>query len=186
MDNLVRIEGYYSQSELETIAEKWEKLDDFIRFYSENPPPVPMTPPDDGVYVDDIVSGVVLMRVAQYQVQLFICKPNAVIPDHTHPNADACEVHITGMMFHKNGRTVLNKARIDRRNDDGLSHPHGRVLEIKSTDLHGAECSEKGGAFLTFQKWNEGHDPSSLGIDWDGSAVGEDHGEMIKDGKVFI
>jgi hypothetical protein len=187
MDTLIRIDNYFSMEELEDIAdESWHTLDDFIAWYADCPPPVPMTPPDDGVYVDDIVFGIVMLRVKQFQVQLFICKPNAIIPDHIHPHADAAEVYISGMMFSKKGKTVLNQNRIDRRTEDGMSYPHGRIIRIDADDVHGAECSKQGGTFLTFQKWQDGHKPTSLGIDWEGQTVGEQHSEMIEDGKVFV
>ena len=185
MDTLIRMPPYFTMEELEDVSESWETLDDFISWYSQNPPAVPMTPPEDGVYVDDIVFGIVLLRVKQFQVQLFICKPNAIIPDHVHPKADAAEIYVSGMMFSKKGKTVLNQARIDRRTDDGMSYPHGRIIRIDSEDVHGAECSSKGGTFLTFQKWHDGHKPSSLGISWEGMTVGNQHSEMIENGTVF-
>jgi len=186
MAPLIRMPEYFSRKDLETISNSWKTLDNFIAWYAEYPPPVPMTPPDDGVYCDDIVFGVVLLRVKQYQVQMFIAKPNAIIPDHVHPNADAAEIFVSGMMFSKKGKTVLNQARIDRRTPEGMSYPHGRIIRINAGDLHGAECSSKGGAFLTFQKWQEGHKPTSLGINWVGKTVGNEHTEMVTEQIVHV
>ena len=177
--------SYYSMKELEKISESWDCIEDFILFYAENPPPVPMAPPDNGVYVDDIVYGVVMLRVKQYQCQLFICKPNAIIPEHTHPHADASEVHISGMLFSKRGHPLLTKEIMDMRNEDGLEAAHGRVIKIGCTDKHNAESSDKGGAFLTFQKWHDGYIPSSLGIDWEGDTGGPNHTQMIDDQVLF-
>ena len=179
------IHSYYSMKELEEISESWDCLEDFMTFYSDHPPPVPMAPPDNGVYVDDIVYGVVMLRVKQYQCQLFICKPNAIIPEHTHPHADASEAHITGMLFSKRGHAVMRQTYIDQRNEDGLELPHGRVVKIGCKDRHSATSSTKGGAFLTFQKWHDGYTPDSLGIDWEGTTVGPDHTQMIDDQVVF-
>ena len=177
--------NYYSMERLEKISEEWTCIEDFIEFYADHPPPVPMAPPENGVYVDDIVYGVVMLRVKQYQCQLFICKPNAIIPEHTHPNADASEVHISGMLFSKRGHPLLTKEIMDMRNEDGLEAAHGRVIKIGCTDKHNAESSDKGGAFLTFQKWHEGHTPDSLGIDWEGTTVGLGHKNMIEEGTMF-
>ena len=180
------IHQYHSQEELEHLSTAWETLEDFMEFYSCNPPPVPMAPPHDGVYIDDIVYGVVMLRVKQFQCQLFICKPNAIIPEHTHPNADSSEVHISGMMFNKRGRQVVTQEILDIRTKDGLEYPHGRAIKIACTDKHKATSGPRGGAFLVFQKWHEGHSPTSLGIDWNGESVGEDHTEMIKEQNVHV
>jgi len=177
--------NYYSMQELEKISEDWDTVEDFIMFYSEHPPPVPMAPPENGVYIDDIVYSVVMLRIKQYQCQLFICKPNAVIPEHTHPNAEASEVTISGMLFKKRGHAVIRQEYIDQKNDDGMALPHGRVVKIGCTDKHSAKSGNKGGAFLTFQKWHDGHTPDSLGIDWEGETVGSDHTQMIDDQVVF-
>ena len=176
--------GYYTLKELEVISDTWENIEDFISFYSENPPPVPLTPPS-GVYVDDIAWGIVMMRVKQFQCQLFICKPNAIIPEHNHPHSDAAEVHISGMMFSKRGHAIINAERLKAISDDGLESVHGKTIKIGSKDKHNASSGPNGGAFLVFQKWHEGYSPGSLGIDWEGDAVGEEHKNMIKKQTMF-
>ena len=180
-----KIHNYYSQKELDEISEDWTCIEDFMNWYSEYPPPVPMAPPENGVYIDDIVYGVVMIRIKQYQCQLFICKPNAVIPEHTHPNAESSEVHISGMMFNKRGRQIITQKILDIRNEDGLEYTHGKVIKIGSKDRHKATSGACGGAFLVFQHWHEGKTPDSLGIDWVGEGVGPEHENMIEDRTMF-
>ena len=43
------------------------------------------TPIKNGLLFIEGVSGIVLYRVKCFQVELFICQPNLVIPEHTHP-----------------------------------------------------------------------------------------------------
>ena len=45
------------------------------------------------------VSGVVLYRRDNFQVELFICQPNTIIPEHTHPDVDSYECFLYGMKF---------------------------------------------------------------------------------------
>ena len=43
------------------------------------------------------VSGIVLYRNKNYQVELFICQPNIIIPEHKHPDVDSYECFLYGM-----------------------------------------------------------------------------------------
>ena len=49
------------------------------------------TPIKNGLLFIEGVSGIVLYRNEQFQVELFICQPNLVIPEHTHPDVDSYE-----------------------------------------------------------------------------------------------
>ena len=53
------------------------------------------------------VSGVVLYRKDNFQVELFICQPNTIIPEHTHPDVDSYELFLYGMKFTHSGETVI-------------------------------------------------------------------------------
>ena len=44
------------------------------------------TPFKDSLLFIEGVSGIVLYRRDGYQVELFICQPNTIIPEHTHPD----------------------------------------------------------------------------------------------------
>ena len=45
----------------------------------------------------DGISGVTIYRKEQFQVQLFICEPNTLIKEHSHPNIDSYEVFLSGI-----------------------------------------------------------------------------------------
>jgi quercetin dioxygenase-like cupin family protein len=100
--------------------------------------------------------GVVLYRKEPYQVELFNVKPNSVIPPHIHPNVDSYEVYISGdVSFFCN-----NKWYEDLK--------VGWYLRVLPTEWHEAKFGERGGCFLSIQKWMNGAEPRFIGDDWDG------------------
>lgn len=99
---------------------------------------------------DDQLSGVVLYRQPPYQVQLFLVPPNCEIDDHTHPNVDSYEVYVNG--------------DVDFRVNGEISSEH--VIRIHPTTSHGGSFGERGGCFISVQKWLNDVTPSSVGADW--------------------
>jgi len=66
------------------------------------------TPFKDPLLFIEGVSGVVLYRRDNFQVELFICQPNTVIPEHTHPDVDSYECFLYGMKFTHGGTASKN------------------------------------------------------------------------------
>ena len=125
------------------------------------------------------VSGVVLYRVKPYQVELFICQPNLIIPEHTHPDVDSYELFLYGMKFTHSGETVMSK-------DDALEEENGyplnayQTIRVKPNDLHGGTASDKGGAFISIQHWLNDVEPTHVSSNWDGNSMGTKHSEQAK------
>jgi hypothetical protein len=112
------------------------------------------TPSDASLVHQKDTYGVVLYRQAPYQVELFNVKPNSEIVPHLHPNVDSFEVYIGGdIKFMCNGvafdQTVL-----------------GAKIRVLPNSWHGGLFGEKGGCFLSVQKWLNGVPPSFVGNDW--------------------
>jgi hypothetical protein len=115
----------------------------------------PIEPPlEDMLDFSGNLSGLVLYRSGQYQVQLFIIKEDAVIKAHCHPNVDSYEVTVSGKVaFEVNGY----------RHEDRALWDHVRVLPEA---MRTAYIGKGGGAFISVQKWLNGVKPSSVGWDW--------------------
>ena len=116
------------------------------------------------------VVGVTIYRDDPFQVQLFTCTPNGVIPPHTHPNVDSYEVSLRGMEFDLHGETVLPLFWTMTPSGDKKSNlpcTHYQVIRVLPHSLHGAKAHETGGCFMSVQRWLNGVKPSSVGNDWE-------------------
>jgi hypothetical protein len=128
------------------------ELTAFLHFWLLMKPLMP--PMEDSLDFSGNLSGIVIYRSGQYQVQLFIIAPDAVIKPHCHPNVDSYEVTVCGeVAFEVNGF----------RHEDRALWDHVRVLP---TDEHTAYVGKGGGAFISVQKWLNGIKPTSVGWDW--------------------
>lgn len=116
----------------------------------------PFRPPlDNSINHNGVISGTVLYRQPPYQVQLFIVPPNSEIKSHIHPDVDSYEVYMTG--------------DIKFWSDDVLyetTNP-GMFIRVHPQSPHGGDFGEKGGCFLSVQKWLNGVEPTSVGNNWD-------------------
>ena len=132
------------------------------------------TPIDKGLLFIEGVSGIVLYRQKPFQVELFICQPNLVIPEHTHPDVDSYEVFLYGMKFTHSGQTLLNE-------EEALEHQNGypinayQTIRVKPNDIHGGTASNKGGAFISIQHWLNDVNPSHVSSNWSGNSMGKQH-----------
>jgi quercetin dioxygenase-like cupin family protein len=75
------------------------------------------TPMKNGLVFIEGVSGIVLYRVKSFQVELFICQPNCVIPQHTHPDVDSYECFLYGMKFTHSGETIIDHEEAFKEED---------------------------------------------------------------------
>jgi hypothetical protein len=113
-----------------------------------------MPPVDNTLDFSGNLSGLSIYRSGQYQVQLFLLQPNAVIKSHCHPNVDSYEVTVSGKVaFEVDGY----------RHEDRAIWDHVRVLP---TAEHTAYIGDTGGSFISVQKWLNGIKPTSVGWDW--------------------
>lgn len=117
------------------------------------------TPSDAKLVQYGACLGVVLYRHEQYQVQLFITPPNSKIEPHIHPNVDSYEVYVNGDI-----EFMCNDVWY-RDTGDGVSRL-GESIRVLPSSWHGGNFGERGGCFLSVQKWLNGVKPSSVGEDW--------------------
>jgi quercetin dioxygenase-like cupin family protein len=113
-----------------------------------------MNVPEDAIHFYNKVSGLVLYRQDEFQVELFITQPMTSGLSHIHPNVDSFEVYLSGdISFVCQGET-FNKNKL------------GDSLRIRPDYWHGGDFNENGGAFLSIQKWLNGVKPTSIVTDW--------------------
>ncbi len=145
----------------------------FAKLCIENPR---ATPPSvyDGVTRVGNFTGLVLMRAGQYQVQLWILEPGAEAPEHSHPSIDQILVYVTGEIdFTLNGKPVLEEAAEKVEGD--MCSLNGRWHRVKPGKKHSARAGLAGGAFIAYQHWEDGTDPQSAHLDWEGDPMDETH-----------
>jgi hypothetical protein len=115
----------------------------------------PLRPPlDNALDFSGSLSGLVLYRSGQYQVQLFLLQENCDIKPHYHPNCDSYELAVRGdVKFEINGVRYENRELWD-------------TVRVRPTDLHMGYVEAGGGAFISVQHWLNSVPPTSVGWDW--------------------
>jgi hypothetical protein len=101
-------------------------------------------------------AGVTLYRKGQFQVELFIVKPNSVIIPHIHPNVDSYEDYLAGDIDF-----ILEDKLCNYLN---VSEP----LRVYPNTWHGGVFGDRGGTFVSIQQWLNGVTPKFVGDDWVG------------------
>jgi len=125
------------------------------------------------------VSGIVLYRSKPYQVELFICQPNLIIPEHTHPDVDSYELFLYGMKFTHSGETVMSEEEA-LEEQDGYPINAYQTIRVKPNDLHGGTASKEGGAFISIQHWLNDVEPTHVSSNWNGNSMGKQHSDQAK------
>jgi len=131
---------------------KFDDLEAFLHFWMVNKQIIP--PETTPTNHNGSLSGCVLYRDGQYQVQLFIVKPNSEIPPHIHPNVDSYEVYLSGDINFMCNDKWFNQNKF------------GSYIRVKENSYHGGKFGERGGCFLSVQKWLNGVEPTSVGENW--------------------
>ena len=116
--------------------------------------------------------GVVLYRQGEYQVELFNVKPNSEIPAHIHPNVDSYEVFVGGDINFMCDEVWYKQEQI------------GAYIRVKPNSWHGGLFGERGGCFLSIQKWLNGVKPKFVGDDWSGKDDSQSYGESRANQKI--
>lgn len=141
------------------------RVEQFADWYLRNPQAIP-TCVFAGVTFPGDFAQLTLYREGDLQVQLCLCRPNAFIPDHGHPNVDSIVVYLTGQIYFRlDGKPALEG--VPAEDPDGTCSHNGRWLAVAPGQSHGADIGPLGGAFMTFQHWISGK-PTSVENDWDG------------------
>ena len=129
------------------------------------------------LFVEKVIS-VVLYRKDNFQVELIICQPNTVIPEHKHPDVDSYECFLYGMKFTHSGETIINEEQA-LEEQDGYPVNAYQTIRVRTNDPHGGTASDKGGAFISIQHWLNGVEPTHVGSNWDGNSMGTNHSKQV-------
>jgi hypothetical protein len=121
-----------------------------------------------------VVTTIVLHREGQYQSELVIALPETDKwpGEHRHPDVDSIEVAVWDCDdLTRNGEPVHGPDLIYRGR--GLVH-------LLPTDFHGSKATQDGISLISCQKWLNGVEPSSVGLNWIGHPVHDVHENLIE------
>ena len=156
-----------------------DDLTTFLEWYLESGLRI-YVPHENFIHFVEGVTGLTIYRSGQYQVQLFTATPNTVIPSHTHPNVDSYEVALSGMEFYLNDKVVLPRWYANQKApDSNLSISHYKVVRVLPDCPHSAAAGENGGSFMSVQQWLNDVEPTSVGNDWIGDTMGDNHTTQV-------
>ena len=149
----------------------WQTVEEFAAWYKASG--MPMRPPkEDPIYVTEISYSYVLYREGQYQAELYLVRPHTGSPDHSHPGVNNIIMLLGGDIGTKqNNVTTLIPPGVDVFGLLGQT--------INSGDTHALHVGERGGAFLSLEKWDDGIKPTSVTIRWDGDTCGDAHTALV-------
>lgn len=129
--------------------------------------------PENPIRNYGVVTTISLHREGQFQTELVISHPETPEwpGEHRHPNVDSIEVEVFDCKgLTRNGEPVTKPdVRFEGRN----------LVHLLPTDFHGSKAAKEGIALLSCQKWLNGVEPSSVGLDWIGEPVHENHENLI-------
>lgn len=155
-------------------------LDDFLQWFKAKGTGIGMIPATNAVHMVENVTAIRWISQPPFQVQMFACPPNTIIPEHTHPNVDSFEVYGGGeIQFSHSGRWV-EEPEVGAYGMAGL---RGNVIRVKPDDLHGGVIGPNGGVFFSVQHWLNGEKPHCVSADYDGITMGEHHLSGVVKGK---
>lgn len=159
----------------------WETVEEFAQWYRDNG--FPLRPPfEDPVYVTDISYSYVLFREGQFQVELYLIKPNSGSGEHSHPGVENIIIPLGGDLWPSQaGWTPDMTDVLKHPSAEGTSLQFGSISPKFTPEMtHALSVKERGGAVLSVEKWPDGVKPSSLSIVWEGEPVGEVHSTIIQ------
>jgi len=133
-----------------------------------------LTPSYLGVNQYGPMMAVVLDRSGHFQTELFIIPESVqLIEYHRHPNVETFEMTITGdFIFESNGVKYQSSPEVVQYNKKNLIH-------VQETHVHGG-LFKTAGAFITFQNWKNGVQPTSVGMDFSVDHLNENHMKGLK------
>jgi hypothetical protein len=156
-------------------------LEEFAAWYKANE--YPMRPPfEDPVYVTDNSYSYVLFRQGQFQVEMYLIKPNCGCPEHSHPRVENIILFLGGDARPTHNGVEMNiGGPFVRAAADGTSPIFGAMgPKITDENTHALLTGAKGAAFLSLEKWPEDIKPTSVVVNWQGSPVGDTHMPQIQ------
>lgn len=158
----------------------WSTLEEFVNWYKAEG--FPIRPPfEDPIYITEMSYSFVLYREGQYQVELYLIKPDSESPDHKHPHVENI-IMVWGGDANTRVDGVLKEypAWLNDKAENGTHKLFGMTGE-KLTDeqTHAVITGQKGAALLSLEKWADHIPPTSVTINWMGDPVGPSHANLV-------
>ena len=151
----------------------WDNVKQFAKWWMQNRPIRP--PFKDCLFTTDLVQSLTLFREGNFQVELYLMKPDSQSPWHTHEGVDSVFVYLGGNLEFGNEDKVFNDTSEHQKEGDlGTHFLFGRAAEALNGGLHAVRTRDNGGAFLSFEHWKNGN-PDSVVINWQGEHDGPIH-----------
>jgi len=143
----------------------------------------PWRPPfANAIHTTEIAHALVLFRKDQYQVELYISKPNTQTPMHSHPNIESITMYLTGnLSFSKDGVNFTDISMYQKAKPNGTHMLLWANQENNSGTPHMLKVGNEGGSILVFEKWLKGN-PTSVSVNWVGDLIGEEHAKLMEHG----
>ena len=147
---------------------------------------MPWRPPfKNPIHVTDIAYSLCVYRHKNFQVELYLCKPNTQSPLHSHPGVESISMYLTGHLeFFKPNEGYVDLSHLQRKKEDGTHILVGQISNVNNgKEPHALRVGDSGGAFLVFEDWAD-KEPTSVTLNWEGELVGDVHKKTIEDKNV--
>jgi len=142
----------------------------------------PLRPPfKNAIYFTEMTSSLCIFRHENYQIEMYIVNPDMDCPSHHHPGVDSLFMYLTGnLQFGKPDGTFTDTTEHQQEGAHGMHMLFGRMVTALNAENHSVKTGTEGGAYLSFEKWNDGI-PDSVAVNWVGDTVGDQHTTIIKE-----
>lgn len=179
----------FDQANKIRVPETWPSLQEFTQWYVAAG--CPQRPPADcQIHCSEYSFNFTVFRQGQYQVELYLIRPNTVTPPHHH-SFDQQTIFLAGELWGTRqglGGSVGHSGHPDRRHQHNLNLAHPDSMTIGAPLLqdqwHKLHAGAQGAAILVAEYWPEGSDPSSAIIEWYGESLGPEHDQRLKNRKI--
>ena len=133
------------------------------------------------------VVSYVIYRGGRFQAEFFSLQPGPGFPrQHRHPDVDSVE-----FILSRHVPLIINSADVSGLDGCGgrlgIAMPEaadsvnaGTLYPVLSTDWHGVGDVPDGGAFISLQEWMNAREPTSVGLNWEGTPVSLKHRAMLR------
>lgn len=123
------------------------------------------------------IISMLLYRKPPFQVELLIVPhQQSSFTTHRHPDVDSVEYGLCGdHVFILNGEPGYTQEQMNSWLSGNYNTP---LIHILPTDWHSG-YNNSPYAFLSIQKWLHNVQPTSVGLNWEGELVSEEHKEIM-------
>jgi len=155
----------------------WPNIQEFTKWWLHNRFIRP--PFNDCMFTTELAQSLTLFREGNFQVELYMLKPNSTSPWHKHEGVDSIFVYLGGNLEFGNEDKTFNNTQNDQVEGQFGAHMlFGRMAQALDGGLHAVRTYDQGGAFLSFEHWKVGK-PDSVVINWQGEHDGPIHTNTV-------